>query len=133
MNPEIDPKPRSSDFLREKMRKLEGAYLARLPETLTTILELRSTLAADPDAETVIADLHRTFHSMRGTAATLGLQQISSQGAIGEELMLSFRGMPPDQRRHDLVSTLGQIDACIARIEAAGAEASMLLAGPGGD
>ena len=121
-----------SPSLREKMRKLQGAYLDRLAETLAAIAELRAALAADPDAETVIADLHRAFHSMRGTAATLGLPQISAEGAIGADLMLSFKGLAPDQRKQDVASTVGQLAACSARIQAA-AEASTRLSGPGGD
>ncbi len=126
---DIDTKTEGSAFLREKLKKLQDAYLARLPEALATLQKLSSALAADPDAEVVVADLHRAFHSMRGTAATLGLPQISSEGAIGTELMASFKSLTPDQRRQASAATLHELAACTARIEAAG-KAAMQPADP---
>ena len=70
--------------LREKVAQLRRTYLDKLPETLDRVRLLGDRLGTGEPAEPVQEGLFHAFHSIKGTAASLGLPEISDAAATAE-------------------------------------------------
>lgn len=86
-----------STSLSDKVRQLRRTFLERLPDTLLDLRRQCERLKLGALDEQALADLYRGFHSIKGTAASFGLREISAEGGIGEGLVSQMRdGAMPD-------------------------------------
>ncbi|MGE5506783.1 MAG: diguanylate cyclase [Actinomycetota bacterium] len=119
--------------LREKVQKLRRAFLDKVPTTVAQGRELCARLAAAPKEPGVLDDLYRTFHSIKGTAASFGLDDISRQGGAGEEVIVAFRGRDDADRIATVGTTVAKLDALLDKVEALAAGARDAEAQPDAD
>ncbi|OAN53952.1 response regulator [Paramagnetospirillum marisnigri] len=109
--------------LREKVQKLRLTFLGKVPDTVALGRELSGRLMLAPREPGILDDLYRIFHSFKGTAASFGLEEISSQGATGEEVILAFRALDDDARVMAVSASVAEMDTLLARILALATEA----------
>jgi diguanylate cyclase (GGDEF)-like protein len=104
-------------LLSEKIARLRSAYLAKLPHSLDEARHSCRELAATGEDDQGIESLHRIFHNLKGTAASLGLREISGEGSAGAELVAQLRrlGSAGGQTRRAFILTA--IRACIGRLD----------------
>ena len=112
------PKP----ALPDRVERLRQAYLAKLPATVVEARQGLGRLVADPTDDRALADLHRLFHNLKGTAASLGLPRISAEGAAGAETLKVLQGLAPSHR--DMAGVLADLAGRIVGLERLGAEES---------
>lgn len=113
-----------SPSLREKVRQLRGTFLCKLPETLGAARRTCVRLTATPTDAGVQSELSRVFHSIKGTALSLGLSDVGAESAVGEQLMEAYHAqhlLPDAASAGDL---LEPVRACIDRLEALGQQAA---------
>ncbi|GEO82098.1 GGDEF domain-containing response regulator [Pararhodospirillum oryzae] len=103
-----------SPSLREKVRQLRRTFLTKLPDTLGEGRALCARLATAPeDLETSLEDLCRTFHGIKGTAASFNLPDLSTAAAAGEALVLTVR----DSEDTDLPRRAARVRALLPALE----------------
>lgn len=77
--------------LHEKIRALRQTFLDKIPGTVWSTRGLCRRWTFDPSIPEVFDDLHRAFHSIKGTAASFGMAEISRCGATGEALLVEYK------------------------------------------
>lgn len=83
--------PRNKSALHEKIQALRQTFLDKVPANVWSARGLCRRWGLDPQADDVFDDLHRAFHSIKGTAASFGLAEISRCGATGEALLVEYK------------------------------------------
>ncbi len=120
--------PPRTPALRNRVERLRQAYLAKLPATLVEARQGLGRLVADPLDDRALADLHRLFHNLKGTAASLGLPKISAEGAAGAETLKTLQGLAPSQR--ELASVLADLAGRIGYLEGLSGEETAVAPEP---
>ncbi len=110
-------KATASPVLRDRIMRLRLAYIDKLPRVLDEAKAICERLAADPEAVDALDALHRSFHNLKGTAASLGLPEVSTEGAAATDLLASLRGLGVPARQSALASALAEVRGCIDRLE----------------
>lgn len=78
--------------LREKVAQLRRTYLGKLPETLEQARQHGARLGQSPaETEAALDGLFHIFHSIKGTAASFGLKDVSAEAALGEAAVAAVR------------------------------------------
>jgi diguanylate cyclase (GGDEF)-like protein len=109
--------------LREKIQKLRLTFLGKVPDTVANARAMCERLVLSPKEAGLLDDLYRVFHSIKGTAGSFGLDDISSQGASGEEIILAYRALDEDARPLSAAATAAEMEALLAKVEAMAANA----------
>lgn len=71
--------------LSNKMARLRGIFVQQLPGKMAEARRIFDTLRTDPSGLEAAESLHRHFHTVKGTGASLGLLKLSALSAEGEE------------------------------------------------
>lgn len=105
----------------ERLRNLKKAFINQLPEQ---IRKMRDALEAhDVTAIDKLEDLHRQIHTLKGTAASFGLKNLSAEADKGEQLVktaLKDTFSPSDQWPRQMQEHLAIIEreiSCISTDE----------------
>ncbi len=98
----MDPQKKRSPSLRDKIRRLRATFVGKMPHVQEEIATYLRRLKDDPTNEHALADLYRSFHSIKGTAASFGLQAISSAAGEGEVLVRQLQILSQAQRGEEL-------------------------------
>ncbi|AVM75153.1 GGDEF domain-containing response regulator [Magnetospirillum gryphiswaldense] len=106
-----------SPSLREKVKQLRRTFVDKLPGTLAEARRLCDLLVRVPSDDSTLDDLYRTFHSIKGTAASFGLLEISAEGAGGEQLVLQLQGLEGGSRGQQLSALLPGFQQRLERLE----------------
>ncbi len=106
-----------SPVLRERIMRLRYAYIDKLPRILDEVKRACEQLAASPQEADTLDTLHRSFHNLKGTAASLGLPEISAEGAVGTDLLGRLKGLDAAERRSAVTAAVGELAACIERLD----------------
>lgn len=102
--------------LREKIQKLRQTFLGKVPETVRQGRDLGARLILAPKESGTLDDLYRVFHSIKGTAASFGLEEISAKGGAGEEVLLAFRALDEDARARAVSGSVAEMNALLAQV-----------------
>ncbi|WP_028534344.1 GGDEF domain-containing protein [Paludibacterium yongneupense] len=124
--------PTHTASLRDKVGHLRSLFLARLPGMLEEARLACLCLSGGKAAETAIDDLQRLFHNLKGTAATLGLPELSAESSSATELVAGWRLMPVAMRSEVLPSWQRKLANSIARLAVLECQASAALPPPQG-
>lgn len=134
MTPLTTDGPKSS--LRAKVRQLRQSFLDRLPQMAASGRTLSASLAVSSDA---LDEVHRIFHTIKGTGASFGFEEISFQAGIGQAVITAFRdggGPLSDAGRiaDELIALFDRIELLAAETILANAESgdAQTLAAVGG-
>jgi diguanylate cyclase (GGDEF)-like protein len=109
--------------LREKIQKLRHTFLEKVPNTVAQGRQMCERLAVSPKDAGLLDDLYRIFHSIKGTAASFGLEKISAQGGTGEEMLLAFRALDESARPLSATAVAAEMSALLARVQTMAAQA----------
>ncbi|MDR3437364.1 diguanylate cyclase [Telmatospirillum sp.] len=99
--------------LREKIQKLRLTFLDKLPDMILEGRGMCGRLLVAPGDAKALDDLFRAFHTIKGTAASFGLNEISDQGGIGETLVTAFRNLSPPERAETAATVVGELSAVL--------------------
>ncbi len=79
----------------EKIAILRATFLAQLPERIERAKLLFSQLQRDePPATDLIMELHRFFHSLKGSGRSFGFSELGAAGAHGEKWLTAYMETP---------------------------------------
>lgn len=107
-----------SATLQDKVRQLQRAYLAKLPQSLAQARAGMATLTGDESSEQVLDDLYRCFHNIKGTAASLGLLAISDESAIATKIVAQLQKLLEySTRRNEMAAKLAGLEALVGELE----------------
>jgi diguanylate cyclase (GGDEF)-like protein len=73
--------------VQEKIAKLRLAFIKQLPERIREAQRLLRLLHANPHALETTQNLHRIFHSLKGTGRSFGFPELGDLAAEGEDLV----------------------------------------------
>lgn len=76
----------------EKLRALQQAFEARLPERLGMIRSAWAGVQQGPDAPAALKELYRLAHSLAGSAGTFGYHRLGKAARQLEELLMQING-----------------------------------------
>lgn len=93
--------------LRERVALLRRTYLGKLPETLERVRRLCERLDAGESPETLEEGLFHAFHSIKGTAASFGLSDISAAATAAEASVQAGRATAAE-----LAAVLDHLEVC---------------------
>lgn len=111
MSDKIDIPPKPS--LREKIRRLRQTFVRKLPDLIAEIEQLYAKLQQDTGSEQLLADLYRHFHSIKGTAASFGLIELSQAAGHGEACLATLQSLHVSSRRDALAGVVCDLQAAI--------------------
>lgn len=117
------PATNRSPLLRERIKQLRRSFVDGLPHSLDEARRLCAALSDEQEqkqCDTLVADLFRLFHSIKGTGATLGLTDISEEGKCGEKVILQIQNLctQAGEKEDTLTSLpLSELKSCIDRLE----------------
>lgn len=103
--------------LSETVARLRRTYLTKLPQVLVDARAASAMLAKDAADDRTLDSLHRAFHNLKGTAASLGLPGIAEIGAVAVDLLAGLQRQSAASRRTTLAVTLEQVGEFISRLE----------------
>ena len=99
------------EFSKEEMMEIMAVFKAESAENLQILNDKMKEIAANPSNPAAIEQLHRTSHSMKGTARMLGLTPIEEIGrALEDGFKVAKDGKPlltPDMIENVNVAVLG--------------------------
>lgn len=105
--------------LQAKLKALNDAYAAQLPEKLKQLEQVWEQLPLDSWDEKGFETLHRMVHSLTGSGKTFGFTSLSDVARDLEEYLKQLAQMKAvlkeDQRKHIRVSMLKLHEAAIHR------------------
>ncbi len=110
--------PDAEDAFAQQLRALRREYLADSPRRLAELHEIRSRLAAGDAA--ALGDCRQAFHRLAGSGGSYGFPIVSIRSREGEHLVQRLAAGAAAASPDDLTA----IDACIAALEGAFAEAA---------
>jgi diguanylate cyclase (GGDEF)-like protein len=109
-----------SSILQARVSRLRQRYLGKLPGILAEAGRVCASLASGSGSLPMVDDLHRLFHNLKGTSASLGLLELSQESARAADLLISLRlSQPFDQQEAqqlgcaalaDSIHRLGQLE-----------------------
>ncbi|MDR3412828.1 MAG: diguanylate cyclase [Formivibrio sp.] len=115
---ELTMEAKRSGTLQDKVRHLQRAYLAKLPQSLAQARVSMATLSEDETSEQVLDDLYRCFHNIKGTAASLGLLAISDESAIATKIVAQLQKLLEySARRNEMVAKVAGLEALVSELE----------------
>jgi len=83
--------------LQEKIARLRASFIAQLPKRLEEAQQQLSLLKADPCMNRVAAvELHRTFHSLKGTGYSFGFNELASIAGDAEDYTQQLLDLPDE-------------------------------------
>ena len=108
--------------LNDKIKQLRTRFLDRLPITLTDLRRLCLDIENESTGTASCSDAHdklyRGFHSIKGTAASFGLSDISEEASEAEALLNRLKTSPHEYTQSFLRTALIQTQAHLERLEA---------------
>ncbi len=88
----------SKPTLQEKIARLRASFIAQLPKRLEEAQQQFKLLKADPCMNRVAAiDLHRTFHSLKGTGFSFGFNELAAIASDAEDYTQQLLDLPDDK------------------------------------
>lgn len=91
-----------SSTLQEKIARLRASFIAQLPKRLDTAQQQFKLLKADPCMNRVAAiDLHRAFHSLKGTGHSFGFNELAAIAGEAEDYIQQLLDLPDDKTPPD--------------------------------
>ncbi len=109
--------------LREKIQKLRHTFLTKVPTTVAVGRQMCERLMVSPKDAGLLDDLYRVFHSLKGSAASFGLEKISAQGGLGEEMLLAYRALDEEARPVSATAVAAEMIALLAHVQTLAAQA----------
>jgi len=85
-----EPAPAAEDAESEYQRLLAEAFAEESEEVFVRCAENLARNAADPHAPEPLYELFRAFHTLKGSAAAVGLEDLSGEFRKGEKLLEAF-------------------------------------------
>ena len=99
--------------LSEKIARLRSVFIKQLPERMVEVRRLFDILRANSSDGEAASSLHRNLHSIKGTGASFGFQELSALSAEGEEQSKAILDNP-----FSLTSeNWQQLDKCLTGME----------------
>jgi diguanylate cyclase (GGDEF)-like protein len=81
-----------------KLQKLREAYINQLPAQIGSIREMFSALDQENPGQEAMEDFHRAVHTMKGSSAAFGLNDVSAAAKEAEDLArLAMAGTVPGE------------------------------------
>lgn len=103
---------------REKIAALRVTFLAQLPDRAQRSRKLFEQFKADPCNHAAAVELHRTLHSIKGTARSFGFRALGEAAAPGEDLAALLVDSPaaalPEDWQAQCAACLDSLDNAIA-------------------
>lgn len=114
--------------LQEKMARLRARFVAQLPERMEELGQQLQGLAGESDARmpTVVSEIHRILHSLKGTGASFRLPAFAEAATRAEALAMQLGEAPVEQHAaliealHKAVTALQSAVEELACTDAAG-------------
>lgn len=109
---------RKKPSLQEKIAHLRASFVEQLPERLEQAQQYFNLLKADPEMNRVLAvELHRAFHSLKGTGKSFGFIDLANAADKAEAYTQQLMDLPanctPSDWPDGLVSLMHQVTAQI--------------------
>jgi diguanylate cyclase (GGDEF)-like protein len=79
---------------REKIEKLRATFVEQLPTRIARAHALFGRLKADSGDHAAAVELHRFFHSLKGTGRSFGFRELGAAAAQGEDLAADLLKQP---------------------------------------
>lgn len=96
--------------LQEKITRLRMSFLSQMPARLDNAQQQYLLLSSDWQAQARLAvELHRFFHSIKGTSSSFGFTELADIADTGETLMLALIDTPENQVPGTRLSPLGPL------------------------
>ena len=84
--------------LQEKIARLRASFIAQLPKRLEEAQQQLKLLKADPCMNRVAAvELHRTFHSLKGTGYSFGFNELAGMAGDAEDYTQQLLDLPDEK------------------------------------
>ncbi|WP_114972600.1 diguanylate cyclase [Rhodoferax ferrireducens] len=103
---------------REKIAKLRATFVAQLPMRIERAHALFDRLQLDSGDQAAAVELHRFFHSLKGTGRSFGFRELGAAAAEGEDLAAELLKQPlapePPHWRKRLGECLDRVQMRIA-------------------
>lgn len=108
--------------LQEKIARLRASFIAQLPKRLEEAQQQLALLKADPCMNRVAAvELHRTFHSLKGTGYSFGFNELASIAGDAEDYTQQLLDLPDESTPH------GWPDQIIGLLQKLASQAQILV------
>jgi diguanylate cyclase (GGDEF)-like protein len=108
-------KPLSS---RDKIARLRASFVAQLPARIGQAQALFERLSADTADRASAVELHRVFHSLKGTGRSFGFSDLGGVAGQGEDLVAELLDKPwgtgPADWQERLDRCLDRLRTCVA-------------------
>ncbi|MBF0626771.1 MAG: diguanylate cyclase [Magnetococcales bacterium] len=113
----------SKPSVQERIAKLRATFIDQLPERIAQARELLNRLQEQPGDPSVLEEMHRFFHGIKGTGRSFGLRELGVAAAQAEHwttsLMEATRPNDPDEWLQQLEKYLDLITLMIDKVRAA--------------
>lgn len=84
--------------LQEKIARLRESFISQLPARLEEAQQQMKLLKSDPEMNRVLAvELHRAFHSLKGTGKSFGFNELADIADVAEEYTQQLLDLPDDR------------------------------------
>jgi diguanylate cyclase (GGDEF)-like protein len=113
-------KPLSS---RDKIARLRASFVAQMPSRLGQAQALFERLSADAADRAAAVDLHRLFHSLKGTGRSFGFLDLGGVAGQGEDLAAELLDKPLGTGPADWLDRLSR---CLERLRTCVADLALL-------
>ncbi len=80
-----------ANLIATKLKKLREGFIRQLPSQLYVIKEAYAALGKGDPTKEALEELHRCFHTLRGSSANFGLDALSAVASEGEQLAKKVR------------------------------------------
>ncbi|CAK0763142.1 two-component system, cell cycle response regulator [Gammaproteobacteria bacterium] len=80
--------------LHERIAKLRQTFIAQLPERLAMVTDWLDQLRSKPEENRPKVELHRLFHTIKGTSSSFQLTEIQSAAQEGQQLLAPLLEKP---------------------------------------
>ena len=108
-----------ANLIATKLKKLREGFIQQLPSQLDIIKKAYTALGKGDPAKEALDELHRCFHTLRGSSANFGLDALSAVASEGEQLAKKVRRGEADPEiswRSLLEEHIAQLEREVANI-----------------
>jgi len=82
-----------------QLANLRSKFISRLGDKLTEIQGIRQELESGSDDAELVMQLHRTIHSLAGSAGTFGFDELTQRSNVIETLLIDLQKDPFDSSK----------------------------------
>jgi diguanylate cyclase (GGDEF)-like protein len=109
-----------ANLIATKLKKLREGFIRQLPSQMDVIKEAYDALGKGKPTKEALEELHRCFHTLRGSSANFGLNALSAVATEGEQLAKKVRKGELDPEiswRPMLEEHIAQLESEVANID----------------